>query len=284
MNIGSLSDFIVLAESRSFSTAAQLRNVTQPAFSRRIRALEHSLDVDLVDRRANAFALTPAGQRFLVHARQIVASTQDAIEDVRCGMDGAAAPVRMAMPSFVSKTVFPAWYRHMQARIPGLTVRIQRQAGSGAIDQLRKNLTDFAMIFRAWGTGTYYDLVGLETLPVGSDRMQAVCGRHARNRLDFLMYLGDSYLDTCARVVFGNRLAEGRTVFETSSTGLLKEMAISGFGTTALPESLIEDDLAQGYLIPAFDDAALECDILLVRRPGGGMPAVEALWQATVSA
>ena len=45
-----LEDFVSLAETRSFSRSAQLRHVTQPAFSRRIQSLEAWAGSDLVDR------------------------------------------------------------------------------------------------------------------------------------------------------------------------------------------------------------------------------------------
>jgi DNA-binding transcriptional LysR family regulator len=54
-----LEDFISLAETRSFSRSAQLRHVTQPAFSRRIQALEAWAGIDLVDRSSYPTRLTP---------------------------------------------------------------------------------------------------------------------------------------------------------------------------------------------------------------------------------
>ena len=45
-----LEDFVSLAETRSFSRSAQLRHVTQSAFSRRIQSLETWAGTDLVDR------------------------------------------------------------------------------------------------------------------------------------------------------------------------------------------------------------------------------------------
>ena len=45
-----LEDFLVLAETHSFSRSAELRGVTQSAFSRRIRALEEWLGTDLLSR------------------------------------------------------------------------------------------------------------------------------------------------------------------------------------------------------------------------------------------
>jgi DNA-binding transcriptional LysR family regulator len=54
-----LEDFVSLAETRSFSRSAQLRHVTQPAFSRRIQALEAWAGIDLVDRSSYPTRLTP---------------------------------------------------------------------------------------------------------------------------------------------------------------------------------------------------------------------------------
>ena len=57
-----LEDFVSLAETRSFSRSAQLRHVTQPAFSRRIQSLEAWAGTDLVDRSSYPTRLTAAGQ------------------------------------------------------------------------------------------------------------------------------------------------------------------------------------------------------------------------------
>ena len=57
-----LEDFVSLAETRSFSRSAQLHHVTQPAFSRRIQALEAWAGTDLVDRSSYPTRLTLAGE------------------------------------------------------------------------------------------------------------------------------------------------------------------------------------------------------------------------------
>src|SRR5688500_11241190 len=64
MELEWLEDFISLARSGSFSRSATERHVTQPAFSRRIQALELWLGVALIDRSAYPTRLTPAGRQF----------------------------------------------------------------------------------------------------------------------------------------------------------------------------------------------------------------------------
>ena len=59
-----LEDFVSLAETNSFSRSAELRHVTQPAFSRRIQSLEAWLGTDLIDRTSYPTRLTHAGEVF----------------------------------------------------------------------------------------------------------------------------------------------------------------------------------------------------------------------------
>ena len=67
-----LEDFVSLAETRSFSRSAQLRHMTQPAFSRRIQALEAWAGTDLVDRSSYPTRLTPAGETLYAQALEIL--------------------------------------------------------------------------------------------------------------------------------------------------------------------------------------------------------------------
>lgn len=71
-----LEDFVSLAETRSFSRSAQLRHVTQSAFSRRIQSLEAWAGASLVDRSAYPTQLTPAGATLYARALDILQSLQ----------------------------------------------------------------------------------------------------------------------------------------------------------------------------------------------------------------
>jgi DNA-binding transcriptional LysR family regulator len=72
-----LEDFVSLAETRSFSRSAQLRHVTQPAFSRRIQSLEAWAGADLVDRSSYPTRLTPAGETLYAQALEMLQSLQN---------------------------------------------------------------------------------------------------------------------------------------------------------------------------------------------------------------
>ncbi|MEI8618640.1 LysR family transcriptional regulator [Pseudoalteromonas sp. B193] len=70
MNIESkwLEDFLALSNTKSFSQAARLRHITQPAFSRRIKALEEAVGAELIDRENLPITLTSSGKIFHITA------------------------------------------------------------------------------------------------------------------------------------------------------------------------------------------------------------------------
>ena len=71
-----LEDFVSLAETRSFSRSAQLRHVTQSAFSRRIQSLEAWAGADLINRSSYPTTLTPAGEVLHAKALELLQSLQ----------------------------------------------------------------------------------------------------------------------------------------------------------------------------------------------------------------
>ena len=83
MNFLWLDDFLVLAETGNFSRAAEERHLTQPAFSRRVRALEEWLGTELFDRSGQPATLTPAGEWFGTVARELRARVDRIPADAR---------------------------------------------------------------------------------------------------------------------------------------------------------------------------------------------------------
>jgi DNA-binding transcriptional LysR family regulator len=103
-----LEDFVSLAETRSFSRSAQLRHVTQPAFSRRIQALEAWAGTDLVDRSSYPTRLTPAGET-LYASRWRCCRRCRARAPCCAATLGGQDVVEFAVPHTLAFTFFPAW-------------------------------------------------------------------------------------------------------------------------------------------------------------------------------
>ena len=77
MDIANLHAFIAIAETGSFSLAAEQLHLTQPAVSKRIAGLEQQLDVRLFDRLGREIGLTEAGRALLPRAYRILGVLDD---------------------------------------------------------------------------------------------------------------------------------------------------------------------------------------------------------------
>ncbi len=77
MDTQALTAFLAVAESGSFSTAAERLFLTQPAVSKRIAQLEQQLGTRLFDRVSRRVRLTEAGEALLPRARQVLLDLED---------------------------------------------------------------------------------------------------------------------------------------------------------------------------------------------------------------
>src|SRR4051812_5323582 len=107
MEMAWLEDFLAILECGGFSRAAERRNVTQPALSRRIRALEQWIGTPLLDRSTHAVTLTPAGQIFRVTAEDLL-RLQLGRDAAREAASTASETLRFASTHALSLTSFPA--------------------------------------------------------------------------------------------------------------------------------------------------------------------------------
>jgi DNA-binding transcriptional LysR family regulator len=102
-----LEDFNVLAQSGNFSRAAELRHVTQPAFSRRIRALENWVGVDLFERTTQGAVLTDAGRQMIESAQDLTRRLYQMRQEAREVAGKQARTLHFAATHSLSFTFFP---------------------------------------------------------------------------------------------------------------------------------------------------------------------------------
>lgn len=77
-----LEDFLILEDTRNFSQAAEHRNLSQSAFSRRIISLEESIGVKLFDRSSVPLQLTEEGKLFHSQARNLLKQLQYNLDEL----------------------------------------------------------------------------------------------------------------------------------------------------------------------------------------------------------
>ncbi len=134
MDIKSLKSFLQVAQARSFSKAAALLGVTQPALSRQMQRLEEEVGQSLLYRDGRGIALTEAGRIFLGHARAVVEEMQGAKSELANLLGEPRGTVTIGLPPTMSQALLPAIVRRIRNAYPRIHLRVT-QALSGELNE-----------------------------------------------------------------------------------------------------------------------------------------------------
>lgn len=298
MELDWLEDLLALCASGSFSRAAEQRHVTQPAFSRRIRALEDWVGAPLVDRSAHPASLTEAGRRFRPAAEEILRRLAAAREEARAAEAAAAATLRFAATHALSLSFFPAWLRALEPRLRLGPIQLVSDSLQACEDLMSQGRAQFLLCHRHPEVAGRLDGADFASVRVGGDTLVPVCAADGAGgprfalpgarggALPVLAYSEESGLGRILRAVGAQAPGGARLepVFTSHLAVVLKRMALDGRGLAWLPLSLIGDELADGRLVPAGGhDWPVLVEIRLVRRRAPAAPAAEAFWRAAAA-
>ncbi|GAB2711931.1 MULTISPECIES: LysR substrate-binding domain-containing protein [Halomonas] len=286
-----LEDFVALANTRSFSASARQRHVTQPAFSRRIRALEHAVGVTLVDRSTTPIGLTSEGQLFLLTARHLVEQLNESLGHLR-GLSIANEALDIVAAHSLALSFFPPWISLLQKGLGELPTRLVAMNVGEAIHVLREGNCDLMLAYYDPFATMQLDQAVFPSFSVGEVKMLPVtlpdssgAPRHSLaddGPIPYLTYTQGAFLGRSVRMLLKNdplRLRL-RTVYETAMAEGLKGMVMQGFGMAWIPDFCIREELRDGYLVRAGDETwDIPLEIRLYRCSLVHKPGVEKLWR-----
>ncbi|RDI19581.1 DNA-binding transcriptional LysR family regulator [Pseudacidovorax intermedius] len=294
-----LEDFVALADTGSFSRAAEVRHIAQPAFSRHIRSLEEWAGVELCDRSAHPVALTAAGQRFLPLLRGVLAGLEAARQKARAAHESAAASLRFAATHVLSLTWFPTWLAGLEGRLRIGPVQTLSDSSLACEDLALQRRVQFVLCHGHAEVAGRLDEAQHPWLRLDGDVLLPLSAPDAQGRplhdlaaggpLPVLAYSEASGLGRILRAQlrewFGDEAqaaVEPRAsiVFTAHHAILLKAMVREGKGVAWLPASLVQDELHSGALVDAGDgEWRVPVDIRLYRQPAAMSELAESLWR-----
>jgi DNA-binding transcriptional LysR family regulator len=141
-SIAQLRNFLALADSGSFTRAADQNRRSQAAFSRSISVLENNLGVSLVDRVGHRNALTPIGRTVLAHARQVVAQTDELLQVVQHHASGNAGHVRIGLSPTPSALLTRPLLRFAAQHAGGMRITVSQGPLEQQVNALRERRLD----------------------------------------------------------------------------------------------------------------------------------------------
>ena len=146
MNLRHLEHWLALAETGSFSRAAEKLFITQTALSRSIQALEDELGGSLVDRIGKRNELTPLGRSVLERARRIVHEAAELKQGAAMLQQGGMGTLRLGLGSGPGAMLMTPWLVHMAQHFPSVQVAITRGSTELQLQQLRDRELDVLVV------------------------------------------------------------------------------------------------------------------------------------------
>lgn len=146
MNLRHLEHWLALAETGSFSRAAEKLHITQSALSRSIQALEDELGGALVDRIGKRNELTPLGRSVLSRARRIVHEAAELKHGAAVMQQGEIGHLRLGLGSGPGAVLMTPWLIHMARHYPGVKVSVIRGPTELQLQQLRTRALDALVV------------------------------------------------------------------------------------------------------------------------------------------
>ncbi|MDN4589950.1 LysR family transcriptional regulator [Xenophilus aerolatus] len=295
MQVKWLEDLVALAETRSFTRAAESRHVTHPAFGRRIRELEQWAGVPLVVRGGSPVVLTAAGEILLRHARQTVDGLSAAQRELRGGTQHGQPVFTLGTGRTLARTIAADWLWRVRGLTAQAMVHVRTGAMADALQRLEHREIDFMLSY-------HHPLIALRLRPaqhlqhtVAHDRLVPVSRVQPSGqplfRLDgdrplpFLSYAGTLALghlvsDHLANHAQAPRL---RPTLEADSADALLEYVQKGLGVAWLPWSLAVGACQQKKIVPLGGKAMeIGFEVRMVRDKRRLSPLAERLWEAVV--
>jgi len=293
-----LEDFVSLAETRSFSRSAQLRHVTQPAFSRRIQALEAWAGLDLVDRSSYPTRLTPAGETFHSQALEILGSLQTTRNMMRGHQVAGQDMIEFAVPHSLAFSFFPHWVMDLRKRFGAVKSRLIALNVHDAVMQMTEGSCDLLIAYHHPTQPLQLNPERYEMLSLGKETLAAYAKADTNGlpmfhvpaaggeKVPFLSYASGAYLGRLVELIAKLSPAPLNLdpIYETDMAEGLKAMALEGHGLAFLPGSSVKKELKSKRLVRAAAPGACELamEVRIYReRPEMARhtkPGAQALW------
>jgi len=149
MDLKQLEYFVRVAELGSFTRAAGVLNIAQPALSRQVRLLEVELRQNLLLRNGRGVTTTEAGKLLLEHGRGILHQVKRAREELGRVRGALAGRVALGLPPSVAKAMAVPLIREFRQRMPDATLSISEGLSVGMQESLITGRMDIALLYNA---------------------------------------------------------------------------------------------------------------------------------------
>lgn len=286
-----LRDFECLARTLSFTRAADERNITQSAFSRRIKALESWVGLPLINRATYPVQLTDSGRNFLPIAIAAVSQLTEARQTIRDADRGDRRFIRFSVLHTISVNFLASRIEALQRTIPDLRARVMSDSLSTCCELLVEGAVDIMLCYTHHTVTPTIDDTAFERKDLTIDRLLPVAAagparamgwdlaRRDGPPIPYLAYEQSSFLGLVVENTVNHQPLNVTTIYVDGLVEAIKRRLMAGSGFAWMPETAVASELARGDIVQ-IGDAALSTDMTIsaFANPAGFDDTAAALW------
>ncbi len=264
MDLNWLQDFVCLARTLNFTRAAEERNITQSAFSRRIKALEIWAGAPLIDRTSYPAKLSGAGELLLPVAKQVTLQLLQTRDDLRSQDSGGRRFYKFAAPHSISINHLAPHLQAIEQANPSIRTRVMSDNLNICCELLAEGACEFLLCYRHKNIPLALDEqvfaridLGVEHLipvaaPVRDQKFWRLPGDR-RTPIPHLAYAKGSFLGAVVDQILRRQRAALDVRHMDSFAEALKSLTLEGGGAAWLPERSVARALEVGDLVTIGD-------------------------------
>lgn len=279
LNLHKLNIFATIAETGSFTAAADQLYLTQSAVSQHVRDLEAQLGTELFVRGRSGATLTPAGETLLGYVQRVLwllAEAESAVTDVTHLSEGQ---LHLGATSTAAVYLLPQWVRNFRRDYPSLRVSLQTESADAIAQALLADQIDLGFVEGEWPE-TPSETQRLHHLPLQDSELHVVVGEdhpwRSRDSLSvreldkqlFITYSPRNPARTWTDEIFGRYDVSPLIVAEFDDPEAIKHAVMEGMEASILPCCAVRREADEGRI------HLLSIEEQPLRRP------IELLWRA----
>jgi LysR family transcriptional repressor of citA len=249
-----LQTFVIAASNENFHQTAETLFIAQPTVSQHIRQLERELGISLFVRTGKRVKLTPAGMRFLPHAKKLLEEWHRGMEDLHAWRQGYTDKLQIAASPTIARTTLPHLIHRYTKMYPDvdISIRIVESVEIGPLVQNGQADLGLSRIlpgeFQVTSHLLYEDPVVFAVPHSGGDMDAPLPDwEHELTTHRLLTHNHPGYWDELL-LMLRQRGYSLRTMVVTQ-TDIAKRFIEEGLGVSFLPRSAISRDLFENRFI-----------------------------------
>ncbi len=277
MELSDLEAFRLVVDQGGFSKAAEVLCLTQPAVTRKVKALEREFNTRLLDRMGKRVALTTTGMGLFIYANKFQMLQDEmlaTLEDLKGGLTGR---LRVGASSTAATYFLPNYLSHYKAQFPRMELQVQTGVSAQVVERVLKNEVDVGIVMdfaghpllkeRVWRTYQML-LVVFPTHPLVQTKEQGnISVKSLEGQSLVVMEQGTNLRGIVDRLLEETGISVEISL-ELDSVEAIKKMVEAKLGIALLPEVAIEEEVQGGRLVALeLEDApAMQRGVSLIYR------------------